>query len=444
MKRGKGVIVLQDNLVPILFTVLCAVSIALSGQNASFIISETVARVARNTILVASLILPVLCGMGLNFSIVLGAMAGEVGLLLITHWKISGLLGISIAIVIGIVLAIVLGALAGLLFNKVKGQEMIAGMILGFFAVGVYDLIFLFMVGTIIPMHNPEIMLSQKNAAGETIYVGLRNTIEFHAETKYAIDNAWKVKFMDLVPWLFLFFFVLTILLIFISVKKKRRSPKESVINLRVMVFTTALVGIIYFLTRSSKVVQKAFFIVQIPMFTALIIAAVCFFVILISKTKLGQDIRAVGMDMQVANASGINVNRTRMISTILSTVLASIGQIVFLQNIGNMQTFNSHEQVGTYAVAALLVGGASIDKATIGQVFTGTTLFHVLFFITPLAGKELFNDPQLGEYFRVFLCYGIIALSLILYARRKVLEQKRAIALDIERKLSGGKMLKD
>ena len=54
--------------------------------------------------------------------------------------------------------------------------------------------------------------------------------------------------------------------------------------------------------------------------------------------------------------------------------------------------------------------------------------VFHILFFITPLAGKVLFNDPQLGEYFRVFLCYGIIAVSLILYAWKKVAADKRRI----------------
>lgn len=59
-----------------------------------------------------------------------------------------------------------LGALTGVLFNKVKGQEMITGMILGFFAVGVYDLIFIYMVGSVIPMVNPEIMLSSQNEAG--------------------------------------------------------------------------------------------------------------------------------------------------------------------------------------------------------------------------------------------------------------------------------------
>ena len=86
-KRNKVLDFLQGNMVPILFTVLCLASIKISGQNAGYVITETVSRVGRNAILIVSLILPVLCGMGLNFSIVLGAMAGEIGLILITHWR---------------------------------------------------------------------------------------------------------------------------------------------------------------------------------------------------------------------------------------------------------------------------------------------------------------------------------------------------------------------
>ena len=135
-KQSKILQILQANMVPILFTILCLVSIKISGQNASYVLTETVSRVSRNAILIVSLILPVLCGMGLNFSIVLGAMAGEIGLILITHWSIDGLPGIGVAAVIATVIAVVLGALTGVLFNKVKGQEMITGMILGFFCGG--------------------------------------------------------------------------------------------------------------------------------------------------------------------------------------------------------------------------------------------------------------------------------------------------------------------
>lgn len=386
-KDNKVLLCLQNNLVPLLFSVLCLGSIAISGQSASYVIGETVARVGRNAILIVSLILPVMCGMGLNFSIVLGAMAGEVGLILITHWSIDGLPGIALAALIGTVLSVVLGILTGMLFNKVKGQEMITGMILGFFAVGIYDLIFIFMVGSVIPMKNPEIMLNSVNEAGETVYVGLRNTIDFHETTKYAVDNACKIMFVKLLPMLLIAALLVTIGLFGWNLKKGR-TKKEAILRVGKWVAFSAVLAVIQVLVKTSKAVQKAVFILQIPVLTALIIALVCIFVVFIMRTKLGHDIRTVGQNMQVAMASGINVDRTRIIATVLSTVIASWGQIIFLQNIGNVQTFNSHEQVGTYAVAALLVGGASIDRASMGQVFTGTVLFHVLFFITPLAGK--------------------------------------------------------
>ena len=427
-KQNKVLEILQGYMVPILFTLLCLVSIKISGQSASYVITETISRVGRNAILIVSLILPVMCGMGLNFSIVLGAMAGEIGLILITHWSIDGLPGIIVASLIGTVLAIVLGTLTGMLFNKVKGQEMITGMILGFFAVVVYDLIFIFMVGSVIPMVNPEIMLNSQNAAGETIYVGLRNTIDFHAATKYAVDNACKMMFVKLLPMMLVGFAAVTVLIVAFNIGKKKLDVKKSLFAARGFLITTIILGILQILMKTSKAVQKAFFIVQVPILTVVIIALVCMLVVFITKTKLGQDIKTVGMNMQVATAAGINVDKTRIVATVLSTVIASWGQIIFLQNIGNVQTFNSHEQVGTYAVAALLVGGASIDKATMGQVFTGTVLFHILFFITPLAGKVLFSDPQLGEYFRVFLCYGIIAVSLILYAWKKIAADKKRI----------------
>ena len=58
-KRNKVLDFLQGNMVPILFTLLCLASIKISGQNASYVITEPVSRVGRNAILTVSLIIPV-------------------------------------------------------------------------------------------------------------------------------------------------------------------------------------------------------------------------------------------------------------------------------------------------------------------------------------------------------------------------------------------------
>ena len=134
-------------------------------------------------------------------------------------------------------------------------------------------------------------------------------------------------------------------------------------------------------------------------------------------KTRLGQQFRAVGQNRVVANVSGINVDKVRVIAIVISTVLAGWGQLIFVQNMGSFQTYGAHEQVGLYAGAAILVGGASIKKATNTQALVGCVLFHLLFIVAPNAGKNLFGDAAIGEYFRVFISYGVIAMALVMHA---------------------------
>ena len=66
---------------------------------------------------------------------------------------------------------------------------------------------------------------------------------------------------------------------------------------------------------------------------------------------------------------------RTRVLAIVISTVLAGFGQIIYLQNIGTMNTYNSHEQIGMFSIAALLIGGASAVKASIPNAITGIIL---------------------------------------------------------------------
>ena len=98
---------------------------------------------------------------------------------------------------------------------------------------------------------------------------------------------------------------------------------------------------------------------------------------------------------------------------------------IIYLQNMGTLNTYNSHNQIGMFSAAALLVGGASVDKANIRNVFLGVILFHLMFYVAPYAGKNLIGEAQLGEYFRVFVSYGVITLALVMYEMRKKRESK-------------------
>ena len=403
---------LTANMVTIMFAILCYVGFKLSGLSTMFIVNDLVNRVGRNGVLILALIIPVLAGMGLNFAIVLGAMAGQVGVIMVIHWGLTGLGGFLAAIAISTPVAILFGYLTGNLLNRTKGQEMITSMITGFFANGLYQLLFLVLVGTIIPMTNPEIMLPSG--------IGIKNTVDI-ARIKYAVDDLSRIKF----PQAVLAVAVGIMLFALYKVWSKRDNLATAVKgSVSLVVIAVASAGWALMTMSNSRDMLN---LVRVPVVTFLFIGAVCLFISFISTTKLGQDFRTIGQDMHIAKVAGINVNRTRIIAITISMVLAAWGQLFFLQNVGALNTFAAHEQVGRFAIAALLIGGASVAKATIGQALLGAVLFHTLFVVSPAAGRQLLGDPQLGEFFRAFVAYGVIALSLGMHAWQKTMESRKS-----------------
>jgi simple sugar transport system permease protein len=403
-----------SNMVTILFIILCLIGLNLSGQPLTLVLDEIVNRIARNLFIVLSLIIPVIAGMGLNFGIVIGAMAAQIVIIAVTHWGIVGIPGFLLCIVLTTPIAIVFGYLTGKLLNMTKGQEMITSMILGIFANGLYQLLFLFLVGTVIPMKNPKLMISGG--------VGIKNTVDLNGGIKYALDNLWKLSLYELVYYVALIGVIGYVAAIIYKVVKKKGNITKQI----VMAILSLAVVIVCQLPEIAKILVY----VNVPMISIFILVVLCAFNVFIFKTKMGQDFRTVGQSAMVANASGINVNKTRIKAIIISTVLAAWGQIIFLQNIGTLNTYGSHEQVGMFAIAAILIGGASVSKATNKQAFLGVILFHTLFVVSPTAGKNLFNNAQIGEYFRVFVAYGVICVSLALYAWKKIVQDKRDLKM--------------
>ena len=459
---------LFENKVMIAFAIVCIGAIIVSKSPMSFIVDGVITRIGRNTFTVLALIIPVVAGLGLNFGIVIGAIAAQIAVFWSVYWGFQGIQGMLICLLMATPLAILFGFLVGKLFNKMKGAEMIAGLILGFFADGLYQLLFLVIIGGVIPVDNPTIIISGG--------VGVKNTIDLTNNLKYAIDSVRMVDMITIlfyamliitavkavlhllkkytfkkpdainfgiiavifalsyIPvierWLFadrlVLLQVLTIALIIIGLLQVYKIVKEKLINknanfsLAKPIFTIILCGVIYGLTYIPKV-EDVLLTVKIPLLPFILIALLCLFNQKILDTRFGQNMRTVGQSQSVAMASGINVDRTRVLAMIISTVLASWGQLIYLQNIGTFSTYGAHTQIAQFAIAALLVGGASVQKATNRQALIGVLLFHTLFIVAPQAGKNLFDNAQLGEYFRVFVSYGVIALSLAMHAWKLV-----------------------
>ena len=77
----------RNNIVTIMFIVLCAVCMAFSGYAPNYVLYELFGRLSRNMFIVLSLIIPIVAGMGINFAITIGAMAAQIACLLVLEWR---------------------------------------------------------------------------------------------------------------------------------------------------------------------------------------------------------------------------------------------------------------------------------------------------------------------------------------------------------------------
>lgn len=105
---------------------------------------------------------------------------------------------------------------------------------------------------------------------------------------------------------------------------------------------------------------------VTIPTGLILFMALCCLAVFLFMRSKTGIAMQAGGNNPRFAEAAGINVDRTRVIGTMLSTILGAVGIVVYSQSYGFMQLYNAPQQMGFVAASAILIGGASTSRARI------------------------------------------------------------------------------
>lgn len=352
-------------LVPILFLIVISFAIPLSGFTSSHLIKEVMTRLARDSFLAVALIIPILAGMGINFAISLGAMSAQIGVIMSQNWLIGEKIGGIGGLLVAALIALPIAIGLGYFAGSVMNKARGREMITSMILAFLVTGFYQFFVLFIC---GKVIPITNKEILLSRGY-GIRNTIRL--ETAGAFDDLLMVKVK--VPGLM--------------------RP------------------------------------IEFPFFTYILIALACIFVIWFKRTKLGQDFRSVGQSQRVANSAGLHVDQIRVQSVMISTVLAMFGQLIFLQSIGTMNVYSGTDQTSLFAAAAILVGGASVAKATIPNIFIGVALFHTMFIVMPNAGKALTGNPAIGEYFRSFISYGVVTLALVMHA------WSRAKARDDERK---------
>lgn len=337
----------KDYYVPICFFILSIVGIMLADVSSDFILGELYSRFIRNGVFLLALIPPIVAGMGINFSITIGAIAAQMAMVIVVDMDLAKIPGFLLAILLSVVFAIVFGNIIGMILNKAKGKEMIASMVIGFLGTNIYLLVFMVGYGTVIEPLNKNILINSG--------IGVKSMLD----------------------------------------AGRFRSLYEGALPIRVGNVSGSLVPIIMVL--SLGVVVWA-----------------------LTKSKVGYHMKAVGEDRAISEKVGINVDKVRRTSIVISTVLASLGQLMFIQNMGVLNVYTGHLNLDVFSAAAILVGGATLKNAGVKNAFVGIILFHTLFIVSPMAGQNLFKNVALGEYFRSFLAYGTIVFAFMMNLRKE------------------------
>jgi simple sugar transport system permease protein len=360
--------------------VLAAVATSL---NLGTLLGDCLVRAGMNGLLVLALVLPVRAGNGLNFGIPLGIVAGLVGGIAVlelaaerpfgfmdSHDDLSrGLSGFVLAHLIALPLAGLLGWGYGWLLERVRGQEMMVGIYVGFGAVAGMCLLWIDA-----PLTSEELRLP--------LGKGARQTIVLDEYYKWILDDAavlefggWDAQELDAdgnpPPF---------------------RRPQGLYLPTGLLVFWFAACGL----------------------------------VALYLRTRLGTAMDATGQSPSYARSIGIHVPRMRIGATVISTMLAASGILVYSQSYGFYQLYKAPLLMAFPAVAALLLGGASIRRATVYHAIVGTLLFQSLLTTSLPVVNDLVQNSQyreglskLPEIARLVIQNGVILYALTRAARR-------------------------
>ncbi len=330
----------QTLYVPLIFFILSIIGVMGADVSFSFLKRELLFRFVANGITILSLIIPIYAGMGLNFALVIGALASQAAIILVASIGANGFGGLLLSILLTLILATFLGNIVGALLNKAKGKEMIASIVIGIIGFSIYQMIFIVLYGSIIKPLNTEILLSNG--------IGVRNMIDIFSFK----DLIMKAEY---VPILVTFGFGL--------------------------------------------------------------------FILYLQRTRFGHKIMAVGQNPYLASSRGIDVDKIRKLSIIISINMAGIGHLFYMYSLGIVNVYSGHLHIDIFACAALLAGGATIKRASVLNAFVGLVLFHTMFIVSPLAAQNVFANVAIGEYFRSFLAYAVIVFALILNIKKDKLK---------------------
>jgi simple sugar transport system permease protein len=154
----------------------------------------------------------------------------------------------------------------------------------------------------------------------------------------------------------------------------------------------------------------------QIPVtFLWWVVLAIVFWALL-ERSRIGNHIYAIGGNKQAAVATGVRLNRTKLLAFCLAGAMAALGGILAASYIGNIAPSNG-EALPLEAIAACVIGGLALSggRGTIlGTVLGSALIFWIRDVLLLLGAPGFYIDAPIGV-----LIIGAVAIYELLRSRR-------------------------
>jgi len=151
---------------------------------------------------------------------------------------------------------------------------------------------------------------------------------------------------------------------------------------------------------------------VTVPTGALLAFFGICFLVWWFFRTRMGISIAAARGNPRFARAAGISDERTRIQASVLTTVLGAVGIVIYSQSYGFVQLYTAPLLMAFPAIACILIGGATVTRATITHVLVGTFLFQAIL-TTALPVTSQVIEGDISETARLIIQNGMILYAL-------------------------------
>jgi D-xylose transport system permease protein len=148
-----------------------------------------------------------------------------------------------------------------------------------------------------------------------------------------------------------------------ITRERRRRAHKLVTPPLGITVLKlalTAVVGAALVLVLSAN--RATFGVLRgVPWVVPIVLGLLLITTVLLSRTKFGRYVYAIGGNAEAARRAGINLSRIRVIAFCLCGVFAAITGILYASELGSMSNNFPGGQYVLYAVAGGVIGGVSL-----------------------------------------------------------------------------------